>query len=258
MHEQHYGKADNPLMLFIHGGGVSGWMWDEQIRHFSPHYHCVAPDLPEHGKSRDGSPFSIKASAEHLLQRIEAIGAGKMVILIGFSLGAQIAVQMVSLRPDLIHYAIINSALVIPMPSMKRWIPLSVRLTFPLIRNRTFSRLQAKQLYLNRNQFNNYYEESCRLQQNSLVRILEENMSFELPANFHIAQSKLLITVGEKEKAVMQKSAALLARNNPRCIGVVIPGIGHGISLAKPEYFNQMIEHWLDNGQVPHDSKLIT
>ncbi|GGG61134.1 alpha/beta fold hydrolase [Paenibacillus radicis (ex Gao et al. 2016)] len=258
MHQQQYGNLDGPLMLFIHGGGVSGWMWDEQIRHFSPHYHCVVPDLPEHGQSLGDAPFSIRASAEYLLQRIEAIGAGKTVIIIGFSLGAQIAVQMVSMRPDLIDYAIINSALVIPMPSMKRWIPLSVRLTFPLIRNRSFSKLQAKQLYLSSNHLNNYYEESCRMKPDSLVRILEENMSFELPAGFHKAQSKLLVTVGEKEKSVMQKSVALLVRGNTGCIGVVIPDIGHGVSLAKPAYFNQMIERWLDNGQVPHDSQLIT
>ncbi|WP_042166487.1 alpha/beta fold hydrolase [Paenibacillus gorillae] len=258
MHEQHYGKLDGPLMLFLHGGGVSGWMWDEQIRHFSPHYHCVVPDLPEHGKSREDSPFSIKASAEHLLRRIEVIEAGKPVIIIGFSLGAQIAVQMVSLRPDLINSAIINSALVIPMPSMKQWIPLSVRLTFPLIRSRTFSKLQAKSLYLNSKHFDQYYEESCQMQPESLVRVLEENMSFDMPAGFHHAQTKLLITVGEKEKAVMQQSAAVLAKGNPHSTGVIIPDIGHGLSLAKPDYFNLMIEQWLQTGQTPHNSQLIT
>ncbi|TKI86419.1 alpha/beta hydrolase, partial [Bacillus wiedmannii] len=29
-----FGDSSSPLMVFIHGGGVSGWMWDKQIKHF--------------------------------------------------------------------------------------------------------------------------------------------------------------------------------------------------------------------------------
>ena len=53
------GEKNAPLMLFLHGGGVSGWMWDKQIQHFTS-YHCIVPDLPEHGESKDGTTFSIK------------------------------------------------------------------------------------------------------------------------------------------------------------------------------------------------------
>lgn len=30
-----FGDSSSPLMVFIHGGGVSGWMWDKQIKHFT-------------------------------------------------------------------------------------------------------------------------------------------------------------------------------------------------------------------------------
>ncbi|MGY3312417.1 pimeloyl-ACP methyl ester carboxylesterase [Peribacillus simplex] len=57
-------------MLFLHGGGVSSWMWDNQIEYFT-HYHCIVPDLPEHGLSNYEINFSIKGSAEEGIKLIE-------------------------------------------------------------------------------------------------------------------------------------------------------------------------------------------
>lgn len=63
LHYQEYGDKSAPLMLFIHGGGVSDWMWDKQIQYFT-HYHCVVPLLPEHGLNNDKVKFTIKGSAQ--------------------------------------------------------------------------------------------------------------------------------------------------------------------------------------------------
>jgi pimeloyl-ACP methyl ester carboxylesterase len=34
LHYEEYGDKNSTLMLFLHGGGVSGWMWDKQIQLF--------------------------------------------------------------------------------------------------------------------------------------------------------------------------------------------------------------------------------
>ncbi len=49
LHYQEYGDENASLMVFLHGGGVSSWMWDKQIQCFN-HYHCITIDLPEQGK----------------------------------------------------------------------------------------------------------------------------------------------------------------------------------------------------------------
>lgn len=249
-----YGDKNASLMVFLHGGGVSSWMWNKQIKHFS-HYHCLAIDLPEQGKSNEDNigNFTIKYSAERVIEIIEKKAFEKEVIVIGFSLGAQVIVQMLSMKPSMVNYAIINSALVRPSPYIKTMIAPSIKLTFPLIKNKLFSKLQAKALYLDEEYFETYYKESSLMKSGTLIRILEENMSFEIPKGFEKAECKILVTVGEREKAIMKKSAADIVLHNSNCEGIIIPNAGHGISLANPDYFNGIIENWIQDGVLPLD-----
>src|SRR4051812_29693118 len=88
--------------------------WDQQVRHFL-NYHCLVPTLPGHGVRNQETTFSINGSAKEIIDLIEEKGAGKDTTLVGFSLGAQVALEILGLAPDLIRYAILNSALVMPM-----------------------------------------------------------------------------------------------------------------------------------------------
>lgn len=254
---QEYGDKNTPLIVFLHGGGVSSWMWDKQIKYLKKDYHCVTADLPEQGLNAQYGKFSIKSSAYEIIELIEAIAKGKRVTVIGFSLGAQVLVQICSISPNLIDYAIINSALVKPAKAGAKFIDPLIRLTFPLIKNRTFSKLQAKTLFIGEEYFEKYYSESSQMERDTLVRILKENMLFEIPADFTKAKGKILVTVGEKEKTVMRKSALELVNSNENCTGVIISGIGHGAPLAKPDLFNQMINKWMNNEELSEGNKLI-
>ncbi|WP_107949543.1 alpha/beta fold hydrolase [Lysinibacillus parviboronicapiens] len=242
-----YGDRSAPLMLFLHGGGVSGWMWEQQIQHFAPHYHCVVPDLPGHGKNYKDPYFSIENTAEKMIQLIEKVAEERKIIVIGFSLGAQILVQLLSMRPKLVDYAVINSALVRPMSLMKKWIGPTVKLTSPLIAIRAFSKIQAKTLYIPAEKFNQYYEESCQMRQHTLTRVLEENLSFAIPENFKHVETPMLVIVGEKEKSMMKKSVMDLLNSNSNCVGMLVADIGHGLALASPAFFNETIDNWLQD-----------
>lgn len=252
LHYEEYGNANAPLMLFLHGGGVSGWMWDKQIDYFS-YYHCIVPDLPGHGKTPLVSSFTIKQSAEQLIELLEVTAKDKEIIVIGFSLGAQIAIQMISMRPNLIDFAIINSALVRPMPFARKMMNPLVGLTFPLIKNKSFSKLQAKTLYIEKDNFEKYYEECRHMRLDTLTQVLEQNMAFTIPSCFHETKTQILVTVGEKERAVMKKSAKDLVNANPQCTGIILPRTGHGVSLARPHFFHHSVDAWLKNGHIPKE-----
>lgn len=249
---QEYGDNNAPLIVFLHGGGVSSWMWNQQIEYFSD-YHCITIDLPEHGASEDTDEFSILLSAEKVNELIERKANGKRVTVIGFSLGAQVTIQMMSLHSNIADYAIINSAFVRPNSILRKMIRPLIRLSFPLVKNKLFSKLQAKTLYIGMEYFDTYYKESSQMKLDTLIRILDENMAFKIPKTFNRAKGKILITVGEKEKAVMKKSAIDLVSDNSNCTGIMIPKVGHGISLVDPVFFNQLIENWMQEGALSKD-----
>ncbi|WP_433595078.1 alpha/beta fold hydrolase [Lysinibacillus xylanilyticus] len=244
-----YGDLHKPLILLIHGGGVGGWMWDKQVQYFSD-YHCVVPELIDN-EATNTSGFSIEDSAKKLLSLIEEKAKNKRVIVVGFSLGAQIAIKMISLKPQFIDNAIINSALVTPSQIAEKWIRPLIKLSFPLIKNKSFAKLQAKTLYVDQEYFEQYYQDSSKIKLDTLIKILQENMSFTIPYTFSKAKCNILVTVGEKEKSNMKKSAIQLVNSNSNCQGVVLSNIGHGVSLANPEFFNRFVEEWIKDGKLP-------
>lgn len=241
---EEFGPIDAPLLVFIHGGGVGGWMWEEQVKFFRD-YHCLVPTLPEHGLQKGDIPFSIRKSAKQLNDLIVEKANGQKINVVGFSLGAQIVVEMLSLQPTLIDKAMINSALTRPIALPKSMIGFSVKLTYPLIKYKTFAKLQAKTLLIPPHLFNRYYEESRVVTVDGLIRVLQENMSFTLPKAFSQVKSKMLVTVGEKERSVMKKSAHDLTLCNENCHKIMWQNIGHGISLKEPSLFNATLLRWL-------------
>lgn len=244
MHYEEYGDKDAPLLLFLHGGGVSSWMWNEQIRSFT-NYHCVTVDLPEQGKSTKAGFFSIQQSAVQVMEVIEKLANGKETAVVGFSLGAQIVIQMLSDYPRAIQYAVINSAFVKRNRiAEKVLVPLTYA-AFPLVKNKMFAKLQAKALFVNDDDFEKYFSESRQMKPDTLSRIIRENMSFEIPASFSKAESRILVTVGENERAVMKQSAFEIMESNKNCSGIIIGDAGHSTPMSNPRLFNRLIEKWI-------------
>ena len=251
LHYTQHGDSSNPLFVFLHGGGVSGYMWEEQVKYFSKSFHCIVPDLPGQGKSQCDEPFTISKSAALINDLIKQLAGDKKVIVTGFSLGAQVLVEMLAKQPHLIHYAIINSALVKPMPSAKLWLKPMLALSLPLTRSKFFAKVQAKELYIPSHQFEQYYEESKHTTLNNLISVLQENMNFSIPEGFNASTAKILVTVGMREKKMMMQSAEALVTHGNNCIGIIFPNIGHGITLANPELFNSTIDGWLSDKPLP-------
>src|SRR5699024_10781267 len=105
-------------------------MWDKQVQYLT-NYHCITVDLPEQGQNMQKCKFSIEESAYQIFELINELAHGKSVTVIGFSLRAQVLVQLLSYRSELIDYAIINSALVKPSRLGRKVISPLMRLTFP-------------------------------------------------------------------------------------------------------------------------------
>lgn len=89
-------------LLFIHGLGNSMIGWENNIQKLSNHFRCIAVDLPGNGlSSKDDYPYSMPFFANCLLDFI-ATKELSNIVLVGHSMGGQIAMWMSHLQAAVI------------------------------------------------------------------------------------------------------------------------------------------------------------
>jgi len=154
----------------------------------------------------------------------------------------QIVIESLSIREQICEYSIIESALVKPMRYLNKIISPMINLTYPLIKMKWYSKLQARQLLLPIEQYELYYKDSCKISKKSLQNILSSNSSFEINETINRNKSKALILVGEKEIKSMKESYNIILDNIPESIGEVLSNYGHGeLSQLHPEQYANML-----------------
>ena len=88
LYVQETGNNESPSIVFLHGGGMSGWMWRRTIEQFSD-YHCMVSDLPEHVFSQDAGPLLLSDCAKRIAEIIESKANNRRAHLVGHSLGGK-------------------------------------------------------------------------------------------------------------------------------------------------------------------------
>jgi pimeloyl-ACP methyl ester carboxylesterase len=105
-----------PCVLFVHGAGMDHSIWPLQARHFAYRgWNALAPDLPGHGRSGGELLESVEAMAHWLARLIEALPAGRTV-LVGHSMGGLVCLELTAGRPDLVSsVALLGAAPAMPV-----------------------------------------------------------------------------------------------------------------------------------------------
>ena len=236
------GKSDLPQILFIHGGGVASWMWDDVLPFLEEHYQCILVDLPYHGNHESYDDiFTIESYAPKIFQMLEPLRNSQPIAVVGFSIGAQIALELMSLKPQYFTFAMINSALCKPIVLPTTILELSIKLSMPLTRLKSFAKLQAKPLYIPAHLFEKYFKQSQAITSSQLIEILKTNMSYKSKENLQHCLTSTLITYGEQEKKAIIDSADELASMLPNSEVYMISRLGHGYPFAFPKLFAKAI-----------------
>ena len=205
MSYSYYGDSSKPIMMFIHGAGVGGWMWDKQVEYFKQSYYCIVPTY------QFSEQQLISYWSETFIQELRKhISEGQQVILVGFSMGAQISVEMCAREPEFFSHVMVNSGLIDPKPILQKLVVPLLPVFNLLPKSRSFSMKQAKELYINEQYFERYYEGAKRVTNVELRMIMKENLQFDLPKGLDRYLGKMLITIGEKEEKLLKRSVGKL------------------------------------------------
>lgn len=228
------GTPGTTPLLLLHGGGVAGWMWEPLRRYLPPEVDLFVPDLPGHGRSA-GTPYaSHEQTAQGLLEVVASHASGPVAVA-GFSFGAQVAVLLAASAPALVSRVTVISAQAEPA----RFPALTLGLlaaAAPLARSPRFARLQARELFVPDELMDEYVRTSASLTSRTLVDVVGDNIRFTIPPAWSDYPGRALILTGEKERAVMKRSARRLHEALPGSALEIVPDCGHGIPLQRPEW----------------------
>ncbi len=204
-----FGKENEKVVIFLHGGGLSWWNYRKVAEHLKDYYHIVIPVLDGHsGSDRDFT--SIEDQAKEIIEHIDKVYNGEVELIGGLSLGGQVLVEILRQRGNICRYAIIESALVIPMKVTNLLVRPMLDMSYWMIRKRWFAKLQFCYLKLPGSLFDEYYEDTCKITKENMITILKANSSYCLKNGVENIKAKTYIFVGGKESYKIRASARKL------------------------------------------------
>ena len=237
-----FGKGNRDTVFLLHGGGLSWWNYREIGELLAPAYHVILPVLDGHARS-DAGFTSMEDNAARIIEYIDDHFGGQVTVLGGLSLGGQIALEMLSQRPNICRYALIESALVKPMKLTHAMIRPAFGMSYSLIRQRWFAAWQAAYLGIPKGLFEDYYRDTCAIAKADMIAFLEANSIYTPKPSLSAATARVKIVAGAREQKCILDSAKLLHGMLPGSSLEILPGLKHGmLSLCQPERYVRMLK----------------
>jgi pimeloyl-ACP methyl ester carboxylesterase len=227
---------------------LSWWSWQSQIEALQKDYCIITPIIDGYGEEWDTTFISIQKSADQVIKYIKENYNGRVFAICGLSIGAQIAVEIISQECDITENAVIESGLVYPIKMITKLTIPMYNLSYGLIKKRWYAKLQAKTLNVPEELFESYYEDSSRMTKESLINITQSNGNYSMSSTIYNTKAKVLILVGLKELSIMKKSATLLNNAIKSSSLIVLEKNGHGeISLIQKSKYLDLLQQFFLN-----------
>lgn len=234
MNCREYGKESGRHIVLLHGGGLSWWNYRDEAELLRGEFHVVLPVLDGHAGS--GRPFtSIEDNAAEIVEFIDRELGGSVEFIGGLSLGGQVMLEILSQRGNICRCALVESACVIPSPLTAALAGPALGMSYGLIRNRAFARLQFSSLHIREDLFQDYYRDSCLIPRKDMEAFLRASSVYQLKDSLRACRARVLVAAGGREDHRMLRSAGLIHGMIPGSSLEVLPGLWHGgLSLNNP------------------------
>ena len=208
--------------ILLHGNGEDGTYFSHQIDYFCNRYRVIALDTRGHGKSQRGdAPFTIKQFAKDLDGFMDSLGIAQAIIL-GFSDGANIAMEFVLKYPHKVKALILNAGNLNPK-GVKRTIQIPIEVGYKIAT-----------CFSSKSQVAKKNAEMLGLMVN------EPNTS---PSELEKITVPTLVVCGSRDM-IKESHTKEIAKNIPNAKLAIVKG-NHFIANKKHKAFNQEVESFL-------------
>jgi pimeloyl-ACP methyl ester carboxylesterase len=241
---------DLPFVVFMHGAGIDHRVWAPQVAAFSVGYRVLTMDLRGHGLSRPAGDFAFARLVDDSFALLDAVGAER-VILIGLSMGGNVAQEMVFRKPD--RFA----ALVCVDCTCNTLTPWWDRATLPIYQAligpalRAYPRRQllegiAKRTSLTPEGRRYVFEASDQLTNTETAQVMKALLAaLHHEPGYRVMIPELLVCGSDDKLGNIRQVMPAWRARDPNSDLVVLPNAGHVSNLDNPEAFNSRVLDWL-------------
>jgi pimeloyl-ACP methyl ester carboxylesterase len=237
-------------IVFLHGVGTSGWMWEKQIAALAD-FHCMNVDLPGHGKSNHETWVSLKDTADQIATLIQRRATNARAHVVGLSLGAYIALVLLEHHTDVLDHVVMSGVTAAPMPSRALLNPQLWLMSF-LFKRRWFLNMQARTLHVPPEMQSAFTKNLLAMSMQTYSHIWHEAAHFHVPPSLHHVNIPTLITAGSRESKTIKQAVDTISKVMPNAQGRLAPGLGHGWNIEAPDLFNAMVRAWIMGAPLPY------
>lgn len=250
LHCEVYGQGQPVVML--HGWAMHSGIWREFAQQLSRQYRVMCLDLPGHGVSEVAEPFELPVIAEALYAAIDAAEFH----LLGWSLGAAVALKMAALQPDRVKKLILlagNPHFVqatdwpgMPGETLDDFAGLLATGVQPTLAR--FLALQVNGLAHGkhlRRRLSASLGESPAPSEAVLRSGLQILKTADLRAELAGLPQALAVILGERDRLVPAELADKLRQLRPDIQLSLLPGAGHAPFLSHPDQLVEMIHGFI-------------
>jgi 3-oxoadipate enol-lactonase len=241
------GDADGPTVVLLHGATLDHRAWAPQVEALRDRFRLVVPDLRAHGEST-GS-FDFEDAVRDVFALLDALPAGR-VVLVGLSLGGNLAQEVVRRAPDRV------SALVVADATCNTGArhPLATALTVAALNAHAmlpgghFAHYAAQMIALDPQVQRYALDANAHRPNGETVRILTSLLTGALrpEQGYRLPVPALLVHGQLDHLGDIAVSTQGWARREPLAEYVVIPAAGHASNLDNPVAFTAALRAFLD------------
>jgi len=245
------GDVGLPAVVLLHGVGGNGSMWTDLMAGL-PDYHCLAPDLPGHGRSRAIAWTSRAESARLVAQLIEERATGGRAHLVGLSLGGSIALELLATRPDLLGRVIVDGCGVVGSP-ITGPMKIGVSVISPFLRFAPVSRLIGRAFGVTPGDgLDAFVAQMQAADARSFRRAFADANDIRITPRLLAAPCPTLLVAGERELKDVRASNRLLSERMPHAEARMMPDASHGWGPSQfPDIHLRMVAAWIAGRQLP-------
>ncbi|KAJ3537516.1 hypothetical protein NM208_g6276 [Fusarium decemcellulare] len=252
-------------IIFLHGGSGSHIEWKAVVAQPCVRsHHIILVDLPGHSGSRDIGPFSLDAAADEVHKVIQQKAHGHKAHVVGFSLGAFVALVLTARFPDAVLSTFATGAY--PYRGVFKWAMARPKIMWLVNSIENLPGLTAMTLRAQGIDYEEWLEETRKNKSwersKAMMKELSDFGTQHVQAVADSGVRTCVIAGGKMDQvdAVKEMGSALEAGGQRRDVknkAVVVRDAYHPWHLQFPALFAAGVDAWVRDQELPEEFELL-